>query len=32
MFLFAGQLVSRPLVPVNDPYWKEMLAHEHAAH
>jgi hypothetical protein len=32
MFLFAGQLVSRPLLPVNDPYWKEMLAHEHAAH
>jgi hypothetical protein len=27
VFLFAGQLKKHPLVPVNDPYFKEMLAH-----
>ena len=31
VFLFAGQLRSRALVPVNDPYFKEMLAHGHHA-
>ncbi len=32
VFLFARQLRSRALLPVNDPYFKEMLAHEHAGH
>jgi hypothetical protein len=33
VFLFAGQLRSRALLPVNDPYFKEMLAHgQHAGH
>jgi hypothetical protein len=27
VFLFAGQLKKHPLVPVNDPYFKDMLAH-----
>ncbi len=27
VFLFAGQLRRRALLPVNDPYFKEMLAH-----
>jgi hypothetical protein len=27
LFLFAGQLRKHPLVPVNDPYFKRMLAH-----
>jgi hypothetical protein len=27
IYLFAGQLRRHPLVPVNDPYFKEMLAH-----
>jgi hypothetical protein len=27
VYLFAGQLRRQPLVPVNDPYFKEMLAH-----
>jgi hypothetical protein len=32
-YLFAGQLRRYPLVPVNDPYFKEMLAHgQHAGH
>jgi len=32
-YLFAGQLRRLPLVPVNDPYFKEMLAHgQHAGH
>ena len=31
VFLFAGQLARFPLVPFNDPYWKENFAHEHAA-
>ena len=29
IFLFAGQLRKRTLVPVNDPYFKHMLAHGH---
>jgi hypothetical protein len=29
LFLFAGQLRKRALVPVNDPYFKHMLAHGH---
>jgi hypothetical protein len=29
IFLFAGQLRKRALVPVNDPYFKHMLAHGH---
>jgi hypothetical protein len=32
LFLFAGQLRSRALVPANDPYFKEMLAHGHTGH
>jgi hypothetical protein len=33
IYLFAGQLRRHPLVPVNDPYFKEMLAHgQHAGH
>ena len=28
LFLFARQLRSRPLLPVNDPYFKEAFAHE----
>jgi hypothetical protein len=27
VFLFAGQLRKRPLLPVNDPYFKDMLLH-----
>ena len=31
--LFAGQLRRCPLVPVNDPYFKDMLAHgQHGGH
>lgn len=30
LFLLAGQLRKRPLVPVNDPYFKDMLAHVQA--
>lgn len=29
VFLFAGQLRKHALVPVNDPYFKHMLAHGH---
>jgi hypothetical protein len=29
LFLFAGQLRKHALVPVNDPYFKHMLAHAH---
>jgi hypothetical protein len=29
LFLFAGQLRKRALVPVNDPYFKHMLVHGH---
>ena len=29
VFLFAGQLRKTPLLPVNDPYFKHMLAHGH---
>jgi hypothetical protein len=29
LFLFAGQLRKHPLVPINDPYFKDMLAHAH---
>lgn len=29
IFLFAGQLRKHALVPVNDPYFKHMLAHGH---
>jgi hypothetical protein len=33
VYLFAGQLRRRPLVPINDPYFKEMLADgQHAGH
>ena len=33
LFLFAGQLRTHPLVPVNDPYFKDMLAHtQHGGH
>jgi hypothetical protein len=33
LFLFAGQLRRHALVPINDPYFKEMLAHgQHAGH
>jgi hypothetical protein len=33
VFLFAGQLRRHALVPINDPYFKEMLAHgQHAGH
>jgi hypothetical protein len=33
LYLFAGQLRRNALVPVNDPYFKEMLAHgQHAGH
>jgi hypothetical protein len=33
LYLFAGQLRRHALVPVNDPYFKEMLAHgQHAGH
>jgi hypothetical protein len=33
VYLFAAQLRRRPLVPINDPYFKEMLAHgQHAGH
>jgi hypothetical protein len=28
MFLFARNLLSRPLMPVNDPYFKEAFVHE----
>ena len=32
-YLFAAQLRRHPLLPVNDPYFKEMLAHgQHAGH
>ncbi len=32
-YLFAAQLRRYPLLPVNDPYFKEMLAHgQHAGH
>ena len=32
-YLFAGQLRRYPLLPVNDPYFKEMLAHgQHGGH
>ncbi len=27
VYLFAGQLAKRPLLPVNDPYFKHMLLH-----
>jgi hypothetical protein len=30
LFLFAGQLRKHPLVPVNDPYFKDMLANAHS--
>jgi hypothetical protein len=29
LFLFAGRLGRHPLVPVNDPYFKQMLEHAH---
>jgi hypothetical protein len=29
LILFASRLASRPLVPINDPYFKHMLAHPH---
>ena len=29
VFLFAGQLRKMPLVPINDPYFKHMLANPH---
>jgi hypothetical protein len=29
MYLFAGQLRKHPLLPVNDPYFKQMLANPH---
>ena len=33
LYLFAGQLKKRPLVPVNDPYFKQMLAQpRHGGH
>jgi hypothetical protein len=32
LFLFAGQLRSRALLPLNDPYFKEMLAHGPTGH
>ena len=32
VYLFAGQLRSRALLPANDPYFKEMLAHGHTGH
>ena len=33
VYLFAGQLRNRALLPANDPYFKEMLAHgQHAGH
>jgi hypothetical protein len=33
LFLFAGQLRKHPLLPVNDPYFKEMLANaQHGGH
>ena len=33
LYLFAGQLGNRALVPVNDPYFKNMLAHAgHGGH
>jgi len=33
VFLFAGQLAKHPLVPVNDPYFREMLAEpSHGGH
>jgi hypothetical protein len=28
LFLFARQLRGRPLLPLNDPYFKEAFAHE----
>jgi hypothetical protein len=28
MFLFARQLRSRPLLPLNDPFFKEAFAHD----
>ena len=31
VYLFAGQLRRRPLVPINDPFFKEALAHGHHA-
>jgi hypothetical protein len=31
LYLFTGQLRRRPLVPINDPYFKEMVAHGHDA-
>jgi hypothetical protein len=29
VFLFSQQLARRPLVPINDPYFKDMLLHGH---
>ena len=29
VYLFSAQLMKRPLVPVNDPYFKDMLLHGH---
>jgi hypothetical protein len=29
VFLFAGQLGKLPLLPINDPYFKQMLANPH---
>ena len=29
VFLFAGQLRKHALLPVNDPYFKQMLAQPH---
>jgi hypothetical protein len=29
VYLFAGQLGKHPLLPVNDPYFKQMLAQPH---
>jgi hypothetical protein len=29
VWLFAQQLAKRPLLPVNDPYFKDMLLHGH---
>jgi hypothetical protein len=30
VWLFAGQLQKMPVLPINDPYFKHMLAHPHA--